>query len=459
MTVTTAEAPRKRRRVRSQHPGVVLIKPEPGGKHPHWRARYADPDLRRRVKVTLGPMDGRTLETRRDWARRKADQLAERRAELERGAPRANGLALKEVLEKYFTGHLHLRARTLTDYRAAVRKLQAWASREGILTADCLTRSELYAFRELLIAEQKQRSDKTGPRGKKVSADGLRSAQTVNGELRRIRVVLSHLVDRDMFVRLSRDDIRRALKYLPMTYDRVAYLQPDELRQLLQAAFRHDEQVFSETRAEHAGSGRPGNTYRYEPIAPFVAIVLLTGMRFGEALTLDWSQVKLSAQDNGGRARGEIRLEGRVTKTRRGRTIVLEVSPALQRLLALMHLLGGGRGQVFVHTAAAAQAAAKRLRSEYGAPRTFSWQKLRRTCGTFLTNAPSIFGAASAFRSAAQLGHSVVIAERHYLALEREISPEARTLEAAMQIEAELAQLCARFRSVGNYTRLKEAQR
>jgi hypothetical protein len=67
---------------------------------------------------------------------------------------------------------------------------------------------------------------------------------------------------------------------------------------------------------------------------------------------------------------------------------------------------------------------------------------MRRTCGTYLTNAPGIF-AASAYRSAKQLGHSVQVAEKHYLGLARGISPTARTLEAAMQIESVLGRVIA----------------
>jgi hypothetical protein len=37
--------------------------------------------------------------------------------------------------------------------------------------------------------------------------------------------------------------------------------------------------------------------------------------------------------------------------------------------------------------------------------------------------------------SARQLGHSVTVAEKHYLGVVRGIPREARTLEAAMQIE------------------------
>jgi len=40
-----------------------------------------------------------------------------------------------------------------------------------------------------------------------------------------------------------------------------------------------------------------------------------------------------------------------------------------------------------------------------------------------------------------QLGHSVIVAERHYAGLIRGIPIEAKTLEAAMQIEGEAAQV------------------
>ncbi len=53
------------------------------------------------------------------------------------------------------------------------------------------------------------------------------------------------------------------------------------------------------------------------------------------------------------------------------------------------------------HDVTRESAAAKAKRDGFG------WQVLRRTCGTFLTNAPGIFGEASAYRSARQLGHSV----------------------------------------------------
>lgn len=58
----------------------------------------------------------------------------------------------------------------------------------------------------------------------------------------------------------------------------------------------------------------------------------------------------------------------------------------------------------------------------------------RSTCGCYLANAPGIFAVASAFRAAQQLGHSIAVAERHYLGTLRSIPKDATTIEAAMQI-------------------------
>ena len=102
------------------------------------------------------------------------------------------------------------------------------------------------------------------------------------------------------------------------------------------------------------------------------------------------------------------------------------------------HLKSGGKGSVFGITRGEAKAAEKRLIREYGAPAGSGWQALRRSCGTYLTNAPGIFGAASAYRSAKQLGHSVQVAEKHYVDVARGIARDARTLEAAMQIATQV---------------------
>ena len=101
--------------------------------------------------------------------------------------------------------------------------------------------------------------------------------------------------------------------------------------------------------------------------------------------------------------------------------------PALVTLLSRMRLRAEGAKYVFGAadpiSPNVVKAARRRLLGTYGAPR-FTWQELRRTCGTYLTCAPSIYGASSAFLSAKRLGHSVAVAEKHYLGAVTNIDPQ-----------------------------------
>jgi integrase len=228
--------------------------------------------------------------------------------------------------------------------------------------------------------------------------------------------------------------------------DRKEYLRPAQMRKLLAAALRADAECFTMTRAEHDGEGPEGTTPRYAPIAPFVVFVALSGTRFGEAIDLTWNRVDLDALDASGRTVGEVYIDSS-SKTSKARTVGLEVSPALRKLLAAQHVRTGGKGSVFGLTPGEARASMKRLKARYGAPPAAGWQKLRVTCATYLCNAPGIYGAASPFMESRQLGHSVVMAERHYAGLIRGIPIEAKTLETAIQIEAEAAQVIASIAS------------
>ena len=116
----------------------------------------------------------------------------------------------------------------------------------------------------------------------------------------------------------------RPIKPLKAPVERKAYLKAAELRALLEAAQRHDAATYTLTRVERAEGEAEGATPRYTPIAPFVVFVLLTGMRLGEALALDWSAVDLDALDARGRKVGEIYLDGASNKTKHARTVGLE---------------------------------------------------------------------------------------------------------------------------------------
>jgi len=240
--------------------------------------------------------------------------------------------------------------------------------------------------------------------------------------------------------KLTADELADGLKRMAVAHDRMQFLRGPEIAALLNAAVKHDAVTFKMTRRENAaGRRQPRGTQRHPSIAPFVACVLLSGMRFGEALDLTWEQIDLNARDNDGTVVGEIHLTS-ATKTKHARTIGLEVSPALLEILTALHT-DDATGSVWKITEGEANTAMRRLVADFGAPVGAGWQALRRTAGTYLTNAPGIFGAASAYRSARQLGHSVEIAERHCVGLVRGIQRDARNLEAAMGIEVEIRRL------------------
>jgi integrase len=410
------------RRTRSPHPGVVLIKPD--AKHPTHRARYVDPDTGRTLKARIDPLTVRTAEARRQWAIALSRRIAKRTMELEAGAHRATGTALRAAVERFYEDNPRLRPRTIEIYRLATDKLLTFADRHGITSADDLTPPNLLAFRAELARVPKRAAASGGRRGASKAGRDVRKPAAVNVELRAVRTVLGYLRRLGLLPRVALDDLSDGLKALSLEHERGAMLRSPELRALLSAAMAHDAQTFEATREEHAGARPKGTTPRYQPIAPMVAAAMLTGMRAGELVSLEWSQVDLEAR--------EIHLSS-ATKTKRARTIDLEVSPALVELLERIRPTPA-RGSVFGLSSDGMKAAAKRL-ANYGAPKGWTWQALRRTCGTFLTCAPGIFGAASAYRSARQLGHSVAIAERHYVGVVK-VPKEATTLEEAMGVES-----------------------
>jgi integrase len=249
-----------------------------------------------------------------------------------------------------------------------------------------------------------------------------------------VSTALRYLIDCDLFARLSHDDVRRCCKRLKATANRKKFLRPAQMQKLLAAALRHDADVFKATRAEHRGDGPEGNTPKHPPIAGFITYLLLTGCRLGEALRLQWEDIDLDD--------GNIHV-GTESKTSLPRDIDIGPSPALGRLLGAQKLRTGGKGSVWRLTQGKAEAAIRRLRDTYGAPSFSQPSFLRVTCQSYLASAPSIYGAASIFLAARRCGHSVAVCEKHYAGAVKNISPKAKTIEAAMQIEKEAAQVIA----------------
>ncbi|MFW9998231.1 MAG: tyrosine-type recombinase/integrase [Candidatus Odinarchaeota archaeon] len=359
--------------------------------------------------------------------------------ELSLGAPKATKTPIEKGIDDYFAVNAsRLRPRTLGTYTEAIEKFRTWLSNNSVYLVEQLTKGKLSEFRSFLIMQKKTVIAEGGRRGERKKTEQAKSPFSINKDLHSVKGLVNFWRSREILPSIDKDGISDALKNVPTSKEAPAYLSPSDCRRLLEAALRHDSETFSETRDEHSGLKPIGSTPRYEPIFPFVAFLLLTGCRLGEALNLRWSDIDLDALDAEGRKVGEIHLQATLTKTRRYRTIGLEVCPSLRSLLSEMKLKSGGEGYVFggksPRTKDSVESARKRLLGVYGAA-WFSWQNLRQTTGTFLTNAPGIYGAASVFMSARQLGYSVTVAERHYLGVVRGIPREARTLEAAMQAD------------------------
>jgi integrase len=435
----------RRQYKRSPHPGVVLTPRKSAAGETTWRARYVDPETGVKVWEKLE----HTLsnhEARRVWAIRKAEALSQRRAELKTGARRRTRTPFDDALKDFWTScRAQLRASTIATYGHGIRLFERWAKKTGVQLTEDLTPPRLRAFREHLIAGSKRKVVKGDKRGARVDSDGRRNPVTINTYMTNTKVLLNHWRALGLTPELSKDTISDALKRLPVPREEAEFLRPGDIALLLRAALRHDRVVYVETRDEHAGLRQKGTTPRYSPIAPLVMFLLLSGCRRGEALGMRWADIDLDAMDHQSRRVGEIRLRAEATKTKHARVIGLEVSPALRRLLAAMKLRAG-EGDVFVfggherYTHDLIEAARARLMEEFGAP-AFTWQVLRSSCATYLTNAPGIWGAATVFLSARQLGHSVAVAERHYLGVHRGIRREARTLEAAMEADEAIRQV------------------
>jgi len=425
------------------HPGVLILKRTLPSGRTAWQGRYRDPETTQTKKPML---TGMTQERRKRWAIEVSRNIAGRRLEIEAGSVPRKPVPLAKAVKAYLE-HCEgerLRPNTMTIYTKAAEQFVAWAGKQGIKTTAEFNGPVLARYRGHLTTTKKKAAKSGAKRGERKTSAAKLAPSSVNMKLRATKGMLSHWRINGLAPQLTQDVVGGALKAMRVPKEEPAYLEAADLLKLLAAATRHDAETFTETRTEHAGRGTPGRTGKYQPIGGFVAFLLLTGCRRGEALALRWSDVKLDAEDHDGRKVGVIKLRAAITKTNEARTVGLDVTPGLRALLAAMRLRHRGPGYVFggaePYTVDLVEAARGRLTGEYGAP-AFDWQMLRSTCATYATNAEGLWGDATVFRSAKRLGHSVAVAEKHYLSEHRGVPKKARTLEAAMKVESELSEI------------------
>ncbi len=383
------------------------------------------------MEVSLDRLGLTTEIARRGWAAAKSRAILQRRAELLSGAATAATMDLAVAVNEFYTRRATLKTSTLVGYRNGTDGFLSWARSAGLATTEVITPRHLLDFRAWWAVRPALVPASGERRGQRQVADKRRSPLTINRGLGVVRAMLNEWRMIGAAPKLSSDLIRDALKFEKRFRSLPHFLKIHEISALVEAALKHDAETFALTRAEHDGCAEPGSTRRYEPISPLVLVALLTGCRFGELASLRWANISM--------AENEILLSHCETKTRQARRIDLTPTPLLAALLGAMKTNHKGDyclGGVAPLRRDIAEAARKRLILKYGAPK-FTWHDLRRTCGTYLTCAPAIYGGASAYLSAKRLGHSVAVAEAFYVGAVTNIDRSATTLEACMGLKLE----------------------
>lgn len=428
-----------RHRIRSPHPGIKIVRKVRSDGKATWYARFKDPDSGRVVQTNLTRLGHGSAEARSAWAIKRAHTLAERRSEIESGLPVRGNTPIDTAITNYFNERAgELAASTLAVYRQATAPFSEWARTGGLRFTDDVNPAKLMQFRVAFGAKVAKAvaTGRGAGRGKRVEGRKGRSAAQVNKCLRALRTVLNHWRRLGLTPQLDSDSIADSMPYLRAPRPMGRILNVTGVRDLLRAAREHDSEVFDLTRQEKHMRLSGGATARYIGIAPFVAAALLTGCRVGELLNLKWGDLSDDFST--------LVLPHTATKTRHARRVDLRITPLLVRMLKALRPAGNRSGHVFggesPFTYDLVESARDRLISNFKAPQ-FTWHTLRRTCGTFLACAPGIYGGASAYMAARRLGHSVDVAERHYLGVITDLPSKARTLEAALNVESALKEI------------------
>jgi integrase len=387
---------------------VLLLK---NGRHV---ARWTNPVSLKQEQEGLTELGLTNAEEREKWARAKAKEIATTRASITSGESVLGLVTVATAIEDWLKTFAH--GPTRSSYAMLVARFGEWTTARGIVHMQDIVAAHLPQFATDYAAGAAFAPLTGAKRGKKGATSRRRKASTVALAMRVVRQFLQAQRKRGLTPRLTSDAIKERLEGPAVPKGEIRFLRPHEIQELLRAAMRHDRDEPENPR------------HRAGAIAPFVMAVLLSGARFDEIASLEWKEVDLKS--------GEIRLPASRTKTREARTIRLDVSPMLQRLLERMRITANGAELVFAMERGRAEFARRRMVSEFASP-MFTWHTLRRTAGTVLTNAPGIFGAASAWAAAKRAGHSVQIAEATYVGVLHDLPAAARTIEAAAGIEAE----------------------
>lgn len=374
---------------RSPHPGVKIVRRQrPGGESWLGRVQQADGSWR---ELSLERLGLRSARDRRLWAQRQSEAIQDRKRAGALGLPCSSGTPLAEAAQRYLADvKARLRGSSEVAYRRASDRLLRWLGSRGVGVAESLSPETLWAYREWLVGRGwKPATLATALRMTVAQVTWWRRAGFVPG--------------------LTQDAIKDRLRQPRVDFAPPAAYTPGEIQALIRSALERG----------------------WEP-ATTVVLYLLLGLRASELRLLTWDRVLLDAPPA-----GEVRI-GVESKTRTARVVDLSITPGARLLLRSLP-----RRSPRVCPWMRSAANQRWARQQIAGPAGWTWQALREVSASYQVCAPSVWGGSSAYRTARQLGHSVVISERHYMGLLRGIPESARTLEAAMGIEAEVAMVAS----------------
>lgn len=328
------------------------------------------------------------------------------------------------------------RAATQRDYD--LQTFRAWLSTAGRtcrVGAD-MNRRALISIHDFLAILKKQRPVK-GERGAYEQTQEPATAATKNSRRATIIAMLNWARRRE-YVRVTSDDFRDCIPKFRQPKTLPTWLTSAELKSLVDAAVafdqkrciagRHDKSAYKRQVRVHRGRSR------FKPLTPLMLVLMLTGMRLGEALHLRWENVDFQART--------LRVTsdpstGWTVKTKHDRGITFADSPALERLLTGLRLRRGGSRYVIGG-------------DKDGEPRSFSrpaWNRVVRAAdvpsappkllrSTFATALGSATNGPTPYILARRMGHRVEVAERHYVGLSH--SRTGDTVEEWLEVAIEI---------------------
>ncbi|MCD4657342.1 MAG: tyrosine-type recombinase/integrase, partial [Planctomycetes bacterium] len=237
------------------------------------------------------------------------------------------------------------------------------------------------------------------------------STPHINKILRNVKTFFNHFRLSEPPVFKNVEKITSELKQYPTDHDLGFHFKVKELKDIVNAALEQDNELCTITREMHvAGKNFDGTMQnKYVPIFPTIILIMLTGMRKNEALSLKWDMVDLE--------NGVIRIE-RAQKTGKSRIIPLLTDPSgviSDSLVELLKIWKSNAKDEFVlpHPMSKEPSELKKPLEKFKSLNGFpdlNFQNLRKS---FVSYAVSF--RIPATNIAFWVGHSVAVSERHYM--------------------------------------------